>query len=434
MIRNSSAAKEVARKESISIRGYIRPRSFINQMLFYYSVEPELSNLDPHVYSGFTYKSHYDAIQFCYSILSKPNSSRYVGTFDLSSVYEHLQRSVEFFEPEDRRSLRNILKGSDEYHPLFREMLMNILLKGLHEDVREFSFQNRLGCGRRQPGVNVIRFENELVITSGSMEKVELIKDFIVNWIRKRVGISIPYRMHSVYDGFDFIGFTVRRFEEKLIVTPSKTSIKNLLDKVRLIFKSNLSSKQSTVIYLVNSELRKFVAYFKTQCSTESFSSIQDKIWVMTWKWSIRRHKRKSRYMVANKYYRTVQGRKWVFTDGDVILVNITKLGIKRYIKVKSNTPYFSRENMDYYSRHLKSVPNVLLSPYNLAISNKTDHRCFFCGNEISYYEWIRWACNGEPRVHFHHIIFRSNGGSDSVSNMAVAHSLCHLKFHSECC
>lgn len=64
-------------------------------------------------------------------------------------------------------------------------------------------------------------------------------------------------KITHINDGFDFLGFNVRKYSNgKLLIKPAKKSVKSLLDKVRQIVKSNLSSKTEEVIYQLNPVLR----------------------------------------------------------------------------------------------------------------------------------------------------------------------------------
>ena len=64
-------------------------------------------------------------------------------------------------------------------------------------------------------------------------------------------------KITHINDGFDFLGFNVRKYSNgKLLIKPAKKSVKSLLDKVRQIVKSNLSSKTEEVMYQLNPVLR----------------------------------------------------------------------------------------------------------------------------------------------------------------------------------
>ena len=45
-----------------------------------------------------------------------------------------------------------------------------------------------------------------------------------------------------ITEGFDFLGQTVRKYDGKLLITPSTKSVKTFLDKVRTVVKTHLQA------------------------------------------------------------------------------------------------------------------------------------------------------------------------------------------------
>ncbi len=56
----------------------------------------------------------------------------------------------------------------------------------------------------------------------------------------------------SIHDGFDFLGFNMRKYNGKLLIKPSKKSIKAFLHKIRNIIKSNKTAHTETLIWQMN--------------------------------------------------------------------------------------------------------------------------------------------------------------------------------------
>ncbi|MFH2060085.1 MAG: group II intron maturase-specific domain-containing protein [Pseudomonadota bacterium] len=46
-----------------------------------------------------------------------------------------------------------------------------------------------------------------------------------------------------------------------------------------------------------------------------SFSDLDHAFWQMVWRWSKRRHPKKSRGWVKSKYFRRIKGRDWRFVE-----------------------------------------------------------------------------------------------------------------------
>ena len=57
-----------------------------------------------------------------------------------------------------------------------------------------------------------------------------------------------------------------------------------------------------------------------------------------------------------------------------------------------------------------------------LSLYRRQEGRCVHCGAPITW-ESGRW--------HDHHIVYRSNGGSDALDNRVLVHPNCHAQVHS---
>jgi RNA-directed DNA polymerase len=52
-------------------------------------------------------------------------------------------------------------------------------------------------------------------------------------------------KITHITDGFDFLGWNIRKYNGKLLMKPSKANVKAHLDKIREIIKANLTAKQA---------------------------------------------------------------------------------------------------------------------------------------------------------------------------------------------
>ena len=44
--------------------------------------------------------------------------------------------------------------------------------------------------------------------------------------------------------------------------------------------------------------------------------------------------------------------------------------------------------------------------------------------------EWQQWFDASDKAVHVHHHVYRSDGGSDDLSNLRLVHQHCHRQHH----
>jgi len=127
-----------------------------------------------------------------------------------------------------------------------------------------------------------------LIVTSDSPEVlITKVRPAIETFLQER-GLLLSEektRITHIDDGFDFLGFNVRKYNGKLLIKPAKKSVKSLLDKIRQIVCSNLSSKTEHLIYQLNPVLRGWANYFRHQVSKDAFSYIAHQLFWILGRW-----------------------------------------------------------------------------------------------------------------------------------------------------
>jgi hypothetical protein len=62
----------------------------------------------------------------------------------------------------------------------------------------------------------------------------------------------------------------------------------------------------STLIWKLNPIISGWTAYYRTVVSSEVFSSLDDYVWKLAYKWALRRHRNKPKRWVAARYFAPV--------------------------------------------------------------------------------------------------------------------------------
>ena len=84
-----------------------------------------------------------------------------------------------------------------------------------------------------------MRFQfNAVNLRLGKIDKAQLedeVKPLVERFLQERGLTLSPDKTHVTHitEGFDFLGQNIRKYNEKLLIKPSKGSIKRLLKKVR---------------------------------------------------------------------------------------------------------------------------------------------------------------------------------------------------------
>ncbi len=154
-----------------------------------------------------------------------------------------------------------------------------------------------------------------------------------------------------INDGFDFLGWTFRKFKGKLITKPSKTSFKRLTEKLRYLVRGHLAKSQTELIKTLNPIITGWSNNHRTVHSKDTFAKLDHTIFTMLWAWARHRHPNKSKRWIVARYWRTENDRNWIFSDGNKRLKLATDTKIIRHRLIKFDANPYSVSDRDYF-RH----------------------------------------------------------------------------------
>ena len=75
-------------------------------------------------------------------------------------------------------------------------------------------------------------------------------------------------RVVTLSEGFDFLGFNVRRYGSKPLIKPSKAAVRRIRERLRTELRSLRGTNAPTVIKKLNPIIRGWAAYYRTQVSS----------------------------------------------------------------------------------------------------------------------------------------------------------------------
>lgn len=117
----------------------------------------------------------------------------------------------------------------------------NMTLDGLEKVIQDKYHRNSKGNienhYRAKTKVNLVRYADDFVITANTKEIAEELKVLVSDFLQSR-GLTLSEEKTIITDidkGFDFLGWTFRKFKGKLITKPSKDSIKTFIGKCSTI-------------------------------------------------------------------------------------------------------------------------------------------------------------------------------------------------------
>ena len=312
------------------------------QTLYKFSIEPIAETYaDPNSYGFRIGRSTHDAIEQCFTDLNKEKSPKWILEGDIKGCFDHISHEWLLENiPIDTQVLTKWLKcGFIETRRLFpteegtpqggtiSPTLMNMTLDGLEQLLKAKLPTRRYINGKTHFNkMNFVRYADDFIVTG---ESPEFLRNEVLPIIREFLaerGLQLSEEktvITHIDDGFDFLGKNIRKYKGKLLIKPSKTSVKSFLSKVRDIIKSNKSANQETLIRKLNPVIRGWVNNQRFVVSSRVFSRVDYEIYQCLWRWAKRRHKKKGRKWIAKRYWHHIGDRQWTFSaltknsDGD---------------------------------------------------------------------------------------------------------------------
>jgi RNA-directed DNA polymerase len=139
-------------------------------------------------------------------------------------------------------------------------LLMNIALHGLEEaaGVRYRHTGAHAGEARADSPI-LIRYADDFVVCCHSKQQAEQIKAQLAGWLMPR-GLALneeKTKIAHLADGFDFLGFNIRRYRNgKLLIKPSKQAIGRLRERLAAEMRNLRGSNAMAVIARLNPIIR----------------------------------------------------------------------------------------------------------------------------------------------------------------------------------
>ena len=286
-------------------------------------------------------------------------------------------------------------------------LLLNVALHGLETaaGVRYFpANSHKAGC--IMPGSPmVIRYADDLVALCHNQRQARQVKAVITEWLAPR-GLTFneeKTRIVHIDDGYDFLGFNIRRYNGTLLIKPSKAAVQRIRERLRVEFRALRGANAAAVIARINPIIRGWTAYYRGVVSSRTFSALDDHLWALTYKWATHSHANKPKKWIVDRHfgkYNKFRNDRWVFGDATsgIYLAKPSWTGIVRHTMVKGAASPDDPALIEYWATRRRRLKPPLDS-YTLRLLTRQDGRCPLCQGPIlsadqppqSPHEWERW-------------------------------------------
>lgn len=390
-------------------------------------------------------RSTHDAIENLYKKLCKKSNGKYwifegdfKGCFD-NLGHEHIMDCIQNFPYKNIifKWLKAGYVDNNVFHrteagtpqgSVISPLLANIALHGMEQELGvQYRYVNGAGYRLKSDSVAVVRFADDFIILSKSRDKAESMYSKLQPYLKKR-GIKLAEdktKITHVNDGFDFLGVNIRRYETKhgpkLLVKPSKGSIKKAKQSIKELFIQFRGRPMGELIFKLNPVIRGIGNYWSSVVASKTFSAIDYYIWIKVYKYMKRLHPNKSKKWLYEKYMKpeyTGVIKSRIPTDPkneQNQLIRMSWIPIIRHTLVKytnspdnpSLTKYFEKRDEKEFSRfHTLSKQKI---------AKRSNFICRVCKQSFV----------GNENLQVNYIIPKMLGGEDKYENLELLHDSC---------
>jgi RNA-directed DNA polymerase len=421
------------------------------QCVFKNALEPEWEAMFEHSSYGFRPgRSCQDAMIRTYKTLSKKKRTWILegdieGSFDNINHKALLQRlgNFPYIQIIERWLKAGCMKGTllTKTHKgtpqggIISPLLSNIALHGLEKALQINYHKN--GYVRSECRHVLVRYADDFIVLNRSENDAILAKGIITHKLSK-MGLVLSKEKTQITEareGFDFLGFQFRLFEDKrkpsdevTLVQPSSSSIIELRSKLRSVWRKSVGNKLELLIRPLNTQIVGICNYYKFANSNKFFRQMDNYNYLQAVRFIRRTHPNKSWQWLKSTYFKEKNSDKWTFYDRNsgIDLLKFRNWKIEIYIPVRYGAApddpqwenyFIERKLAQFKSRYRTRKSLIKMMKWQAFI-------CPVCCELIIPEE------DEIESLHVHNLIPKHKGGKDTYDNLLVCHAECHRRAH----
>ncbi|TDE13000.1 group II intron reverse transcriptase/maturase [Jiangella asiatica] len=431
------------------------------------ALEPEWeARFEPRSYGFRPGRSCADAVGALFVTLSGPRAKRvWILDADLAAAFDRIAHS-RLLDALGSFPARDMIAGwlkagviedgtltpTEEGSPqggVISPLLMNVALHGLEQaaGVRYHTSGVRAETVAGSPVV--VRYADDVTVCCHSQRQAEQVKAQLAEWLAPR-GLAFnedKTRIVHLSEGFDYLGFNVRRYRNgKLLIKPSADAVRRIRKRLTDEMRSLRGSNAMAIIARLNPVIRGWAAYYRGVVSSRIFAELDTHLWRLTYRWAKRSHPNKPKRWIVRRYFgkfNRFRNDRWVFgardrvinARGDVAyLVKFAWTNIVRHQLVAGAASPDDPHLADYWATRRRRVKPPLDS-FNLRLLAKQDGRCPLCGDHLlvadqppqSPLAWERWWLHIVRRaIAMNDLTHHGRTGTPDGERTRLVHASCH--------
>ncbi|WP_431958467.1 group II intron reverse transcriptase/maturase [Nocardia lijiangensis] len=424
------------------------------------ALEPEWeARFEPRSYGFRPGRSCHDAIVAIYMTLKGAGCQRvWVLDADLAAAFDridhdHLLNQIGLFPAREqiREWLQAGVMDKGRYSPteegtpqggVISPLLLNVALHGIEAAAGVRYRKSDTGNAHtRSYSPVLVRYADDFVAMCHSREQAEQIRTELAQWLAPR-GLSInedKTRIVHASDGFNFLGFNVRRYQTRrggtLLIKPSKESITKMRQRLAAEMRHLRGADPADIATRLNPIIRGWATYFRPMVASEAFTKLDAYMFALTHRWARRRHDTKPWRWVSTRYFgrfNTSRQDQWVFGDR-VSGLYLHKFSWTKIVRHSMVTGWASPDDpalTEYWTERRCRRQPPPLAP-STALRLKAQHgRCVLCGDFLLFADrepqspsqWEQWFITVRAALKRQLIVAGSDGPPNDFYRLVHAH------------
>lgn len=264
------------------------------------------------------------------------------------------------------------------------------------------------------------RYCDDLIILSnGTKQATEGMKEEVAMFLQDELRLELSQEKTAithVSDGFEFLGFQIRKFKGKKGVTvkPTKSNVQKLKDKITWhLHRSRHECAVVDIIRSLNPVIRGWTNYYRFVNSYKTFHDLDLYVRRRFLKWY------RGKYQLPRKKG-AIEGLKWIDKNEPIHLCQFTETKVKRYRWERKPNPY-----IEMSAKKATDSPIPLVTWYGDSKRN-ADLRLQCLQRDRGECQICR---RPKTNLEAHHIIPLSEGGEDTLDNLITVCEDCHRRY-----
>jgi RNA-directed DNA polymerase len=306
------------------------------QALSVNALEPEWeARFEPRSYGFRPGRGCHDAIVAIHTSASRQDARRlWVLDADLEAAFDrlshdHILRSLGAFPARGlvRRWLRagvmedgrvTLTREGVPQGGVISPVIMNVALHGM-EQAAGVRYWEGGATLRAVPGTPVlVRYADDLAVLCATRAQAEQVKERLSGWLEPR-GLAFneaKTRIVHLSQGFDFLGFSIRRYPNgKLLTKPGKEAMRRIRERLSAEAIAMRGANADALIARLNPIITGWAAYYRIGVSKRAYGTLDAHLWRLAWKWAKFSHPNKPRRWIITRHFgmfNPARQDKWV--------------------------------------------------------------------------------------------------------------------------